>query len=391
MGGGTLPGDDERPPFQLTLAEGTKARRVLVYALAVFVGIHFGLFGMGLGLAMPIEGAKGLAFVTGLSAVVFGIWMSVILTRSAGKRSMRHAVHVLVGVLVMLIGPILGLLLAGAADPCKKGVCEATYQPLSFPEAFTLVPLQIGAAFAFFLSIRRRERLSAPLEASITTLLLVGIVLHVVLAIQFVKAIPYVLFLLWPVLTPYFALPLLVIELRARLRLRGGEYEPDRLGRALIGVPFVLGLYAVLSALVLGSKTGGVDTFLNTCTWPLSQLPVPPAKDCHYLCTIAAQGEPRLVRPLRWGVRGGKPIVVNRQLAIANAFEDLLHERWPRFGRWARALYDRLAFPISSALTRRWLANVLYVAMKPAELLFFLTLLFFDPGDPEHRIDRMYR
>jgi hypothetical protein len=29
--------------------------------------------------------------------------------------------------------------------------------------------------------------------------------------------------------------------------------------------------------------------------------------------------------------------------------------------------------------------------MKPAEALFLLVLLFLDPGDPETRVDRMYR
>ena len=82
---------------------------------------------------------------------------------------------------------------------------------------------------------------------------------------------------------------------------------------------------------------------------------------------------------------------MNRQLALANAFEDLLHERWPSFGRLARRTYDALAFPICRALSRRWIANALYLVMKPVEVLFFFALLFLDPGDPESRIDRMYR
>jgi hypothetical protein len=142
---------------------------------------------------------------------------------------------------------------------------------------------------------------------------------------------------------------------------------------------------------VLGSPTGGVDAFLQTCGYTLSRLPIPPRGNCHYLCTIAAQGSPRLVKPYRWGTRRGQPILVNRQLALANAFEDLLHERWPRFGRLARRTYDALAFPISRALSRRWIANALYLLMKPAEAVFFVALLFLDPGDPESRIDRMYR
>jgi hypothetical protein len=96
------------------------------------------------------------------------------------------------------------------------------------------------------------------------------------------------------------------------------------------------------------------------------------------------------VKPLRPGRRRGQPIVVNRQLAIANAFEDLLHERWPRFGRFARRTYDRLGLPVSRVIRWRWLADLVYLAMKPAEWLFLLALMIFD-RDREARIDRMYR
>jgi hypothetical protein len=111
----------------------------------------------------------------------------------------------------------------------------------------------------------------------------------------------------------------------------------------------------------------------------------------HYLCTVAAHGHPWLVRPERWGMRGGRPILVNRQLAVANAFEDLLHARWPRFGRRCRQLYDRCALPISRHVRHPLLCDAVYLLMKPCELGFGLVLLLLDPGDPEVRIQQMYR
>ena len=106
---------------------------------------------------------------------------------------------------------------------------------------------------------------------------------------------------------------------------------------------------------------------------------------------MAAQGHPWLVRPLRMGVRRGQPIVVNRQLAVANAFEDLIHERWPRTGRFLRRTYDRVGLPISGWLLRPLAADLVFVAMLPAQLGFELFLRWVDRGDPEARIDRMYR
>jgi hypothetical protein len=154
-----------------------------------------------------------------------------------------------------------------------------------------------------------------------------------------------------------------------------------------------LGAHALLQALWRGHPTAAVDVFTRTCTHTFSQLPLELTNQhCgHYLCTVAACGHPALVRPERLGFRRGKVIIVNRQLAIANAFEDLLHSRWPRFGRAARACYDRLAIPICRYIRKRWLANFVYVAMKPVELAFYLVLLAFDPLSPEARIERMYR
>ena len=160
-------------------------------------------------------------------------------------------------------------------------------------------------------------------------------------------------------------------------------------------VPFGMsgsfGLYALIEA-AIGRHRGAVfDVFTRTCGHTFSQLPIVhlPCSG-HYLCTVAACGHPKLVRPLRLGQRGGQPIVVNRQLAMANAFEDLLHERFPRFGCAARRAYDRVGLPISRWVRHRLLADVIYVLMKPAEWAFYVFLLLFDPCDPEVRLARMY-
>jgi hypothetical protein len=162
---------------------------------------------------------------------------------------------------------------------------------------------------------------------------------------------------------------------------------------ALKRFPLLLGAYLLAQGFAFGRSTAGLDVFAGTCTHLLSQLPLTPQhSSCgHYLCTVAARGHARLVRPLRIGRRRGAPILVNRQLAIANAFEDLLHERWPRFGRAARRVYDRLGLPVSRLIRSPWLADAIYLVMKPAEYVFYIVLALFDREDPETRIDRMYR
>jgi hypothetical protein len=94
--------------------------------------------------------------------------------------------------------------------------------------------------------------------------------------------------------------------------------------------------------------------------------------------------------PERLGRPRGAVILVNRQLATANAFEDLLHERWPRCGRLARRLYDRLGLPVRRLIRSRVAADLVYLAMKPAEWLFYVALLLLDRRPPEERLARMY-
>ena len=112
----------------------------------------------------------------------------------------------------------------------------------------------------------------------------------------------------------------------------------------------------------------------------------------HYLCSVAAAGTPALVRPLRYGRRGGHLIVCNRQLLVANAFEELIERRFPRAHARIRRHYDaigRLVRRYVTTFERPWVANVTYVLMKPAEWAFTMVLYAAD-ARPEERIARQY-
>ena len=95
------------------------------------------------------------------------------------------------------------------------------------------------------------------------------------------------------------------------------------------------------------------------------------------------------MKPLRYGTRRGTTIVVNRQLCIANAFEELIQEKTPKFHKWVRGFYDTHGYPISKYITTPFKADVIYVMMKPLEWVFLLVLYLFDV-EPENRISRQY-
>lgn len=382
------------------------------------------------GMAVGSQMASGVLSILGTlgALAVFVAWLVLVIKayqriRDGQRRGFMTALHVL----VLAILPLWGAWMSQVfGTECRTSSCDpgpAAFRVFAQGRLWGLLFVHSVTALAFVASRRRPERLPGAAEAALNGLLLVGAVLQALVAVQVAD-------LLWglvvfpvtlPLVAPFVAVAVYLGELVGRLRRRGGEAlrsetvtadapyrsAPERevpatedapvhgptLAAALAAAPALAGAYAVAMAAVHGRPAAAVEVFTSTCGHALSKLPVEHivVHDCHYLCTVAARGTPGLVRPERMGVRNGHPIVVNRQLAVANAFEDLLHTRWPRFGRLARRVYDRLGLPVSRYITRVWMADAVYVAMKPLEWAFYATLLVLDRDDPERRIGRMYR
>lgn len=374
---------------------------------------------IGFTFAEPARGTAGAVVATLLAGAV----LVDLLLRFLRMRPQT----VVAPVLILLVCPAWGLAYSHSELPtCTISACDAgatAFRPLAEPEVCGLVALHLLTVLAYTISRRRPQAIVPAAEMMVHAGLLAGAAVHAVLAVHFAAWLTAAA-LLPPVFLPCAA-PLMTVvlygaELRARLRRRGTEAAtvpatrvPDSayregppqeplppeprihrpsLARAFVLAPALLGVHAVIHAFWLGRADGALAVVTRTCGYALSSLPVVliPCQG-HYLCTVAARGHAWLVKPERMGRRGGVPIVVNRQLALANAFEDLLHERWPTFGRVARLTYDRIGLPLSRHLQRPLLADLVYLGMKPAEWAFYVVLLLLDRGDPEARIDRMYR
>ncbi|MCM1225886.1 MAG: hypothetical protein NC320_00475 [Clostridium sp.] len=155
-------------------------------------------------------------------------------------------------------------------------------------------------------------------------------------------------------------------------------------------LPAAIIIYIML--LIAGQGPDGfIKAFTETSDWTFSQHVAPPIEydGGHYLCTVAAEGHKKLVKPLRNGVRHGRQIKVNRQLCIANAFEDLIAEKTPRFHKAVRSFYDKHGYPLSKKITTTLRADIVYIVMKPPEWIFAAVLYLFDK-DPENRIEIQY-
>ena len=134
-----------------------------------------------------------------------------------------------------------------------------------------------------------------------------------------------------------------------------------------------------------------IKAWTETADWTLSLKEAPQniEYDEHYLCTVAAGGHKKIVKPVRKGIRHGHEVIVNRQLCIANAFEQILEEKTPRFHKLVRGAYDRYGFPIARLIKSKWTADIIYILMKPLEWIF-LAVIYMSDVHPENRIATQY-
>jgi putative membrane protein len=134
-----------------------------------------------------------------------------------------------------------------------------------------------------------------------------------------------------------------------------------------------------------------IKAWTETADWTLSLKEAPQniEYDEHYLCTVAAGGHKKIVKPIRKGIRHGHEVIVNRQLCIANAFEQILEEKTPRFHKLVRGIYDRYGFPIARLIKSKWIADIIYILMKPLEWIF-LMVIYMSDVHPENRIATQY-
>ena len=134
-----------------------------------------------------------------------------------------------------------------------------------------------------------------------------------------------------------------------------------------------------------------IKAWTETADWTLSLKEAPQniEYDEHYLCTVAAGGHKKIVKPVRKGIRHGHEVIVNRQLCIANAFEQILEEKTPCFHKLVRGIYNRYGFPVARLIKSKWIADIIYILMKPLEWIFLMVIYTIDVH-PENRIVTQY-
>ncbi len=354
-------------------------------AITSGIGALFGLLEAAIGsVSFLVAGSFNLIFALGLFAqTALGLVLTLVAALYPGARKRLIVVFEVLWIVVL---PLWGLGINLSLPVCDP--CVDQNRALGMPGLVALYAAYVVAAGAYAASRALPRRLGNGAEFALSLALGVGVFTGLLLIVQFggVAILAVVFgFIGLPLLAPHMVTALFVAQLAIRA-WRGGSRPVGAGLAAAVGLAVVdVGAHV----LITGSPELFAGALSQTCGWTFSVLE-PPPQDCHYLCTVAARGHPWLVGPERLGRRRGKIIVVNRQLAVANAFEDLLHERWPRFGRAARTSYDRVGLPLSAWIRHPVASDLVFVAMLPAQAGFELFLRAFD-RHPEARIDRMYR
>ena len=222
-----------------------------------------------------------------------------------------------------------------------------------------------------------------------------------------IQIFPDMLFILFPANCILFAIKLIIYKIHEWNTLKQDAQPYDNMFLAkchqclihssnwpLLAFIFMWPLLGILLCILtlFGQQPDAfIKAWTETSDWNLSKRIAPQNiyQDEHYLCTVAAGGHPKVVKPLRLGRRHNHEVIVNRQLCIANAFEQVLEEKTPKFHYHIRSFYDTYGFPIAKLIHSPYIADAIYFLMKPLEW-FFLIVLYLCDIHPENRIALQY-
>ena len=330
----------------------------------------------------------------------------------------------LIDILTFSLGIVLSVLLfllwepVGYKEPIViGGMSLQLHTPISYEDMPTFLTLVMVALLGYFFLRVWKNKLSPILTIICLSAVYIGIILSVVFQIQLYKNVfsnkGYIFMdVFYMTLFPlnYVLCSIILIKHTIQIHIKKQEREKvnyqnkvlwfcqfilsKSIGWVIIAFIFMLPLLGILIIILVlfgQMPDSAIRAFTQTSDWTLSQniSPPPVMYKGHYLCTVAVNGHSKIVKPTRLGIRQGTKITVNRQLCIANAFEQIIEEKTPKLHKLIRYIYDKYGYPISKHITTPFRADIVYVIMKPLEWLFVLVLYIIETN-PENRIAIQY-
>ena len=315
------------------------------------------------------------------------------------------------------------LILMGHPTPYFKDIdpfVEPCYSPISYKDSFGLITIHLLSIISLVI-LYFKEYLLPPLQ--ITTFILI-LCLGILANLQFIYQVSShdtsrihlwnngdnagLYLSIYPFVLIVCSIGVLLKMIKNKSKLNSNKSYKNKylnwlnnklknsynlpLLSLLLTAPILLLILLIL--VIFGQDVESLNrVYSETATWKLSQHLHPPTVDDrhgHYLCTVAAHGTPKIVKPIGIGNRNGNIIIVNRQLQIANAFEFLIEEINPRIHQVIRISYDKYGINLAKRVNNENLSNLTYVLMKPIELVF-LIILYSWYIKPEEIIKNQYK
>ncbi len=330
-----------------------------------------------------------------------------------GKHFLNRIVKWIVELIVVVVLPFLFLQFSdiGLVNDCCAD--SAFFSP---EHRLTIYVIIVLCVTAFLYSSYRRKIAPPVIEVIVNILILLGIVLNVFIFFQLqtkndsgtllfaiVGNIPIILAGLI-MLADNHKLCMKSIDSNERnydglpgiaMQILSSEYFKKLPLLLILCLPVTIILIAIL--LLFGQKPDSViRAFTDTYKHGFSQLDYMcdgvVCPDGHYLCTVAARGHKFIVKPERFGTRHNKIIICNRQLLVANAFEELLQEKVPFIHKTVRRHYDKIGDLVHKyyfIFNYKIVCDIVFLLMKPLEWLFVFALYCFN-RNPENKIAQQY-
>jgi hypothetical protein len=349
--------------------------------------------------------------------IIFYIWLLVKLSRNLWVMDKDDTILEKTGrpniyeILILCVTPVFGF-------ARYKSYEHQESIPFSETHIDALIILVVISVICYFISKYYKGKWSPVARVIVNTGMLQGLILSFILCIHFGPAM--LAGLLLPAFGFELSAPVLVFFLfwtemyRTHLEFKAGITEPPDpdtfKGRYLnyfnlpfwnsnLFLSFFLVPFFIIEEIIIIIFRQQPDAFYRVFTEsyrftfsdnnPLHHNPAYVRPQPDYLCTIGCHGHPGIVKPLRYGIRTGHPIVVNRQILVANAFECWLEFHTPRLHTHIRRMYDNLGIPLSRWSQNQAIANSIYLMMKPLEW-FFTLFLYAVYEKPENEIEKQY-
>lgn len=297
---------------------------------------------------------------------------------------------------------------------------ESCYSPISYKHSFGLILLHIFSLISLVIIYLKEYKLP-PIQV---TVFIVFICIGILINTQFLyqisshdtskihlwnsRNVTNLYLAIYPIIIIFNSIGVLVKMIRNKSNVNLNKKYRNRflnwlnsklinsgnmaLASIVLTAPILLIIILILT--LFGQDIESLTkVYTETATWKLSEHIHPPTVDDrhgHYLCTVAAHGNPKIVKPIGIGNRHGNLIIVNRQLQIANAFEFLIEEINPQIHKLIRENYDKYGLNLAIRINNEVLSNLTYIFMKPLEW-FFLIVLYCSYISPEEIINKQYK